>query len=56
MLGIAEGLIYSFPVTTAGGTIRVVEGLEVGDFIRQKMRASEAELIEEREAVAHLLG
>jgi malate dehydrogenase len=54
--GVAEGLIYSFPVTTAGGAINVVEGLENSDFIRQKMQASEAELLEEREAVAHLLG
>jgi malate dehydrogenase len=53
--GVAEGLIYSFPVTTAGGAINVVEGLENSDFIRQKMQASEAELLEEREAVAHLL-
>jgi malate dehydrogenase len=53
--GVAEGLVYSFPVAVAGGEVRVVERLSVGDDVRARMRATEAELAEERDAVAHLL-
>lgn len=53
--GIAKGLIYSFPVTIKDGVVSVVEGLECNDFIKERMKASEAELLEERAAVEHLL-
>jgi len=53
--GVAKGLIYSFPVTCAGGDWTIVQGLEVNDFSRGKMQATETELTEERDAVAHLL-
>jgi malate dehydrogenase len=54
--GVAPGVMYSFPVTVAGGEVSVVEGLSINDDIRTRMRASEQELQEERAAVAHLLG
>ncbi len=53
--GVAEGLIYSFPVRCQGGDWRIVDGIEINDFGRTKMGATEAELAEERDAVAHLL-
>jgi len=53
--GIAEGLIYSFPCTCAGGDWTIVQGLEINDFSRAKMIATEQELAEERDAVQHLL-
>ena len=53
--GIAEGLIYSFPCRCQGGDWDIVAGLEINDFSRERMRATQAELIEERGAVAHLL-
>lgn len=53
--GIAEGIIYSFPVTISGGEVSVVEGLENNDFIKERMKASEEELLEERSAVEDLL-
>jgi len=53
--GIAKGLIYSFPVTCQGGDWKIVQGLNINDFSRGKMQATEAELVEERDAVAHLL-
>ena len=53
--GIETGLIYSFPVRCADGDWQVIDGLDISDFSRQKMRAHEAELQEERDAVAHLL-
>ncbi len=53
--GVAEGLIYSFPVTCAGGEYTIVQGLEVNSFSQDLMDKSEAELSEERDAVASLL-
>ncbi|WP_290652339.1 malate dehydrogenase [Aquisalimonas sp.] len=52
--GITEGIIYSFPVTCANGRYEIVQGLEVDDFSRERMRATEQELVEERDAVKHL--
>ena len=42
--GVPEGLISGFPVTTAGGEYKIVEGLELNDFSRAKIDASVAEL------------
>ncbi|MDP4918633.1 MAG: malate dehydrogenase [Haliea sp.] len=53
--GIAEGLIYSFPCRCKNGEWSIVQGVEVGDFSREKMLATEKELTEERDAVQHLL-
>ncbi|MGB2337719.1 MAG: malate dehydrogenase, partial [Alcanivorax sp.] len=53
--GIQEGLIYSFPCTCKNGDWTIVQGLEVNDFSRGKMQATEQELAEERDAVSHLL-
>ena len=53
--GVAEGLIYSFPVTCQGGDWSIVQGVEVDGFSQEKMDATETELAEERDAVAHLL-
>jgi malate dehydrogenase len=53
--GIDQGLIYSFPCTCKDGDWQVVQGLDISDFSREKMRATEKELQEERDAVKHLL-
>ena len=53
--GIQEGLIYSYPCVCKNGDWEIVQGLEVNDFSREKMTATEQELAEERDAVAHLL-
>ena len=53
--GVAEGLIYSYPVTCADGDWQIVQGRDINEFSGAKMRATEAELVEERDAVAHLL-
>ena len=53
--GITEGLIYSFPCTCAGGDWNIVPELIINDFSRGKMNDTQAELIEERDAVKHLL-
>ena len=53
--GITEGLIYSFPCVCKDGDWTIVQGLEINDFSRGKMSATEQELTEERDAVQHLL-
>ena len=53
--GITEGLIYSFPCRCKDGEWEIVQGLEVGEFSQAKMKATEQELVEERDAVSHLL-
>ena len=51
---IQKGLVYSYPVTVSEGKFKIVQGLEVNDFSREKMRISEVELKEERDAIKHL--
>ncbi len=53
--GIAEGVIYSYPVTTKNGEYQIVQGLSVDAFSRARMDASHAELLEERDGVKDLL-
>lgn len=52
--GVPPGLVCSFPVTSAGGSWHVVEGLELGAFSKPRVNASVAELVEERDAVRAL--
>jgi malate dehydrogenase len=52
--GVPEGLISSFPCTTADGAWSIVEGLDLDDFSRARIDASVAELVDERDAVAEL--
>jgi len=52
--GVPEGLVSSFPVTTAGGKFSVVEGLEVDPFSQGRIDATVAELEETRTAVKEL--
>ena len=53
--GVAEGLIYSFPVTCSGGDWKIVQGRAINEFSQSRMDATEKELAEERDMVAHLL-
>ena len=53
--GIEEGIVYSYPVTCEGGDYTIVQGLNINEFSRERMDATEAELREEREGVASLL-
>jgi malate dehydrogenase len=49
--GVEEGLISSFPVTTSGGEWKIVQGLDVPEFSRERIDATARELTEERDAV-----
>ncbi len=50
--GVPEGLICGFPCTCADGGWQVVQGLEIDDFSRERIDASVAELVGERDTVA----
>ena len=54
--GIADGVIYGFPVTCAAGDYQIVQGLEIDAFSRERMDHTLKELLEEREGIKHLLG
>jgi malate dehydrogenase len=54
---VPEGLISSFPVQADGkGGHKIVQGLELDPFLRAKLDASVKELVEERDAVAGMIG
>lgn len=53
--GIEPGIVYSYPVTCANGQYSIVQGLDVDEFSRRLMDATETELREERAAIEHLL-
>jgi malate dehydrogenase len=49
-----EGVVSGFPVTCSGGEWKIVEGLEIDPFSRDRIDASVAELKDERDAVRDL--
>jgi len=53
--GIPEGVFYSYPVTARAGAYSIVQGLEINEFSRARMSASDRELREERDGVKDLL-
>ncbi len=53
--GIEPGIIFSYPCVCRDGDFEIVQGLAVDEFSQGKIDATEAELREEREAVADLL-
>ena len=53
--GIAEGVIFGYPVTCRGGQYQVVKGIEVSEFSRKRIDATLKELHEERDSVKQLL-
>lgn len=53
--GIADGIVYSYPVRCQDGAYEIVQGLEISDFSRERMRATETELRDERAAIEALL-
>jgi malate dehydrogenase len=54
--GIPEGLMYGFPVVCENGDYKIVQGLEIDEFSRERMTLTQNELEEERAAILHLLG
>jgi malate dehydrogenase len=53
--GIAKGIYYSFPVRCDYGRYQIVQGIDLNEFQQSMLVATEAELLEERAGVDHLL-
>jgi malate dehydrogenase len=53
--GINSGVVYSYPVRCANGDYKIVDGLDINEFSRTRMQATEKELREERAAIEALL-
>lgn len=54
--GIPKGLVFSFPVTCQNGSYKIVQGLKIDEFSRQKLETTTRELIEERNIAFEELG
>jgi malate dehydrogenase len=52
--GVPEGLVSSFPVRSVDGAWQIVPGLDIDAFSRERIDASVAELVAERDAVRAL--
>jgi malate dehydrogenase len=53
--GIPKDIMFGFPVTTANGEYKVVEGLPIDAFSQERINNTLKELQEEQQGVAHLL-
>ncbi|RMZ54020.1 hypothetical protein APUTEX25_002597 [Auxenochlorella protothecoides] len=54
--GLAEGLVYSMPARSKGdGDYEIIPGFHMNDWLIEKCKASEDELLKERDCVGHLL-
>jgi malate dehydrogenase len=53
--GIAEGVIFGYPVTCKGGRYEIVKGIDLSEFSRKRMDATLRELHEERDGIKDLL-
>ena len=53
--GIAKDIMYSFPMVCKKGDWEIVQGLETDDFSRERMRQTEQELLQEKDAIKELL-
>lgn len=49
--GSAEGVIFSYPVTVNNGKYEIVQGLDLSDFDRERIKITGEELLEERAEV-----
>ncbi|GHD80969.1 malate dehydrogenase [Vogesella fluminis] len=54
--GIPKDVMFGFPVTCENGEYKIVQGLEIDEFSRERINVTLNELEEERAGVAHLLG
>ena len=53
--GIPAGIVYGFPCECKGGSYKIVQGLEIDEYSREKMDKTLKELTDEAEAVKHML-
>ena len=53
--GIPAGIVYGFPCECKGGSYKIVQGLEIDEYSREKMDKTLKELTDEAEAVKSML-
>jgi len=53
--GIPKEVVFGYPVTTAGGEYKIVEGLPIDAFSQERINLTLKELREEQDGVRHLL-
>ena len=54
--GIPEGIVYSYPLTIGSDREwKIVQGLSIDDFSREKMDATAKELVQEKESCQSFL-
>ena len=54
--GIPEGLIFGYPLrTSSSGEVEIIQGIELNEFAKAKIKITTEELESEREAVADLM-
>jgi malate dehydrogenase len=53
--GIPKDVMFGYPVTTADGEYRIVEGLAIDAFSQERINITLKELQEEQDGVKHLL-
>jgi malate dehydrogenase len=53
--GIPKDVMFGYPVTTAGGDYKIVEGLAIDAFSQERINLTLKELLEEQDGVKHLL-
>ena len=54
--GVPEGTMFGYPCTCKDGKYSVVQGIELSEFSKGRIRATLEELQEERDSIKHLLG
>ena len=52
--GVASGIVYSFPVICKNGEWEIVNGLDVNEFSRKKLKVTEDELLDERKMALNI--
>jgi malate dehydrogenase len=53
--GIPKDVMFGYPVTTAGGEYKIIEGLPIDAFSQERINLTLKELLEEQDGVKHLL-
>ena len=53
--GIPAGIVYGFPCECKGGSFKIIQGLEIDEYSREKMNFTLKELTDEAEAVKDML-
>ncbi len=55
LYGIPAGIVFGFPCECKDGSFKIIEGLEIDDYSKEKIAITLKELTDEAEAVKHML-